>query len=363
MLWDVYCRVVDNLGDAGVCWRLAADLAAGGERVRLVIDDPSPLNFMAPDGAAGVTLCPWSPAIAAEPTDPAPADVVIEAFGCNLPASTIQDIDRRMRAGNPPVWINLEYLSAESWVDRAHGLPSPQRSGAAKWFYFPGFSAATGGLLREPGLTRRRRHFRRLPWLAGLGIEPRPGERIVSLFCYDNAALPALLRDLSSAPTLLLLTADASARATSAVAAAGATASDGRLRVQLLPWLSQTDFDHLLWSCDLNLVRGEDSLVRAIWAGAPFIWQAYPQGDGAHRHKVEALIARLQLPAAVARLWRAWNGMLPLADWPGIPPLQPWRGAAADASAVLQREPSLSAQLCDFVHRSRRTGAGVVADA
>ena len=32
MLWDLFCRVIDNHGDLGVCWRLARDLAARGER-------------------------------------------------------------------------------------------------------------------------------------------------------------------------------------------------------------------------------------------------------------------------------------------------------------------------------------------
>ncbi|HET9045379.1 MAG TPA: elongation factor P maturation arginine rhamnosyltransferase EarP, partial [Casimicrobiaceae bacterium] len=26
--WDVFCKVVDNFGDAGVCWRLARQLVA-----------------------------------------------------------------------------------------------------------------------------------------------------------------------------------------------------------------------------------------------------------------------------------------------------------------------------------------------
>jgi hypothetical protein len=26
--WDVHCRVIDNYGDAGVCWRLSRQLAA-----------------------------------------------------------------------------------------------------------------------------------------------------------------------------------------------------------------------------------------------------------------------------------------------------------------------------------------------
>ncbi len=66
------------------------------------------------------------------------------------------------------------------------------------------------------------------------------------------------------------------------------------LRALLLDWLPHAQFDRLLWSADLNVVRGEDSLVRALWAGAPFIWQLYPQHDGAHRRKLQAFLERWQ---------------------------------------------------------------------
>jgi hypothetical protein len=57
--------------------------------------------------------------------------------------------------------------------------------------------------------------------------------------------------------------------------------------------LSQEDYDRLLWSCDLNIVRGEDSWIRAHWAARPFIWQPYPQSEGAHRIKLEAFLKRI----------------------------------------------------------------------
>jgi len=332
LLWDVYCRVVDNLGDAGVCWRLAADLAGRGHRVRLVIDDAAPLAFMAPQGAPGVEVHAWP-----GPVQPGAAvgDVVVEAFGCDPPPAAVAAMVQRPA---PPVWINLEYLSAETWVERSHALPSPQRNGLLKWFYFPGYTAATGGLLREPALMQARAAHDRLQWLRSLGIAPRPQERVVVLFCYHQPALPALLHDLAAAPTLLLLTPG------HAASQAGATPAG--VRAQVLPWLPQVDFDRLLWSADLNFVRGEDSLVRALWAGAPFVWQAYPQDDGVHADKVAALAVRLALPPAVAALWDAWNAPAG-APWPGLP--AHWCDAALAARAELLRQPDLVTQLLDFV--------------
>lgn len=328
--WDLFCRVVDNLGDVGVCWRLARDLAGRGEHVRLVIDDVSALSWMAPAGSPGVQVLPW-------PGPDLPADVVIEAFGCDPPPAYVEAM---ARASLPPVWINLEYLSAEAYVERSHGLPSPQPGGLVKWFHFPGFTPRTGGLLRAPGLAAARTAFDRDAWLAVHGVAPRPGERLASLFCYDNAAVPALLRALALAPTLLLLTPGHAQRQVGALPPG--------LRTLALPWLTQDDYDRLLWSCELNFVRGEDSLVRAIWAGAPFVWQAYPQHDGAHHAKVDALLARMALTDEVGAFWRAWNGA-PGSMHPELPPLPapgPWRAALGAWRANLLAQDDLATTLC-----------------
>jgi uncharacterized repeat protein (TIGR03837 family) len=158
MRWDVFCRVIDNLGDVGVCWRLCRDLASRGDTVRLWVDDARALAWMAPGGAAGVEVGAFEAA-------GVPGDVVVEAFGCDPPAAFVT----RMAAVRP-VWINLEYLSAEDWVERSHGLPSPQPDGQTKWFFFPGFTERTGGLLREPGLLDERAAFDRRTWLAARGL-------------------------------------------------------------------------------------------------------------------------------------------------------------------------------------------------
>ena len=347
LLWDVYCRVIDNLGDAGVCWRLAVNLAERGQRVRLFIDDPAPLAFMAPlhgRGTPGVEVCAWPRSGPGPGDDPEPGDVVIEAFGCELPPATVAAMARRPAA---PVWLNLEYLSGEAYVERSHGLPSPQPNGLRKWFFYPGFTPRTGGLLRERDLDQRQRAFDREAWLQAQGLTRQAGERVVTLFCYDNPALPALLHSLAGQPTLLLLTPGA--------AQTQVTRAPTGVRVARLPWLTQTGFDELLWASDLNFVRGEDSLVRALWAGLPFVWQAYPQHDGAHAAKLQALAEQLHLLPEVARLWQAWNGLH--GPWPGLPPLQPaWQAQAQAAARRLREQPDLASQLLAFVGARQAAG-------
>lgn len=371
MLWDIFCKVIDNFGDIGVCWRLSADLASRGEQVRLWVDDPSALAWMAPEGCDGVTVLAWRAPF--DDHGQLSGDVLIEAFGCELPPDVVERRAQRRDANSPvPVWINLEYLSAEPFAARSHGLPSPvmgSGKGLTKHFFYPGFDAGTGGLLRETDLAGRQAAFDRTRWLSLYGIAAQ-GERLISLFCYEPPALISLLRSLAKdpLPTRLLVTTGRAAAAVSTAskqldAAQPAWNTSNSLRTSYLPALTQHGFDNLLWACDLNFVRGEDSLVRAIWAGKPFVWQIYPQHDNAHHIKLEAFLDTTDAPASLRRFHRVWNGLenaesiadltsdlradLPAAD------ITNWAEPALATKARLLAQDSLGTQLIRFVTKKR----------
>ena len=338
--WDIFCHVVDNFGDIGVCWRLTRRLAALGDRVRLWVDDASALDFMAPEGFPhGVEVLAWHEPLPHE----TPGDVVVEAFACNPPEAFVA---RMAAVPRPPVWINLEYLSAEPFVERNHGLPSPHHSGLTKWFFYPGFTPHTGGLVREDHLPTRRARFDGAAWLAAQGVHRAPGERVVSLFCYEQPRLAAWWALLAERPTHLLLTPD------QAQDQARSLAALPNLTLHALPWLSQDGFDHLLWASDLNLVRGEDSLVRALWAGKPMLWQIYPQDDGAHRAKLEAF-ADLYLAGAPPPLARDLRDALH--HWagtgqrlPALPDGDAWARHALAVQDRWEQLPELGTSLRQF---------------
>lgn len=333
--WDIFCRVIDNYGDIGACWRLARQLANRGQQVRLWVDDTSALAWMAPDGAHGVTVHPWRDDPPADLQDAEKGDVLIEAFGCDIPPPWVLAVSKPQAE-----WINLEYLSAESYVERSHGLPSPvltgPLAGRTKRFFYPGFTEKTGGLLREPDLQHRQQQFDRATWLAAQGIAHH-GEELVSLFCYENAALPGLLAQLAQRRAQLLVTAG---RATAAVRAC---AIPPGLLVHELPFLSQDDYDHLLWSCELNFVRGEDTLVRALWSGKAFVWQLYPQQDHAHHAKLQAFLDCIDAPPSLRAFHAAWNG-LPGASLPAPGP-SAWETTALRAREHLLAQSDLVSQL------------------
>jgi uncharacterized repeat protein (TIGR03837 family) len=376
LLWDVFCRVIDNFGDIGVCWRLCADLACLGHTVRLWVDDAQALSWMAPGALqgqwAGIRVGTW-----AQCEDPGfvrelnLADVWVEGFGCELPGAFVTEGVERVSSSEAcpaPTWINLEYLSAEPFVQRSHGLASPVMAGAAKgwtkYFYFPGFFEGTGGLLRERDLETRQAQFDAVSWLMAQGVRRADYAHIVSLFCYEPLALCAWLDQWASADkaVCLLVSVGRSSdfvRRVLDIPASENQVRKGNLTLVFLPALSQIDFDHLLWSCDLNCVRGEDSLVRALWAGKPLLWHIYPQSDDAHHAKLNALLDVVGANAALRQLHWAWNEVT--SDAPAAPSLPRWSWSdlshwttqARVTRARLSHLPALSDALVDFVWKKR----------
>ncbi len=377
LLWDVFCRVIDNFGDIGVCWRLCADLAVRGHTVRLWVDDASALLWMAPGALEGrwpgVSIRVWEQSTNAAVLTTLPrADVWVEAFGCEIATEFVAAYAHFTRASGqfdqkPPVWINLEYLSAEGFVERCHRLPSPIMSGPAKgWskhFYYPGFTPRTGGLLREPDLLQRQQDFaqpgQRASWLASLGIN-WTSSRLVSLFCYEPPVLADLLQQLEAdaEPTLLLVADGRAQHAVHAVLAqreARGAPPLRHLQIHFLPRLSQQDFDHLLWASDLNCVRGEDSLVRALWAGKPLVWHIYPQDDAAHAAKLNAFLDWLGADAALRTFHHAWNSTATNPGEPALPliDLNSWAQTVQRSRQSLLQMDDLTTQLLQFVLKKR----------
>ncbi len=327
-LWDIFCTVVDNYGDIGVCWRLARQLASEhGLNVRLWVDELLPFKSLCPQvdpqhslqRIEGVEIRHWK----ADFPDITSGSVVIEAFACHIPENFVAAMARCQR---PPMWINLEYLSAEAWVVGCHRLSSPHpRLPLIKYFFFPGFTSSTGGLLRERDLIARRQDFETSAELEagfwqqlGCPFRSCTDALRVSLFAYENPVIVDLLRawEISATPICCFVPVSQALRQVETgygiQLKAGDIVQRGALEIRVLPFVRQNDYDLLLWACDLNFVRGEDSFVRAQWAARPMVWHIYPQQENAHVAKLDAFLDMYcnDLPvaaAAVRRFWHIWN--------------------------------------------------------
>jgi len=371
---DLFCAVIDNFGDVGVCWRLARQLAAEyGWQMRLFVDDLHTFARLCPtldvelarQRVEGIVVEHWrEPAHAGDPI--AVADIVIEAFACELPPAYIAAMARRARA---PVWLNLEYLSAEDWVADYHLKPSPHpRYALDKTFFFPGLGPGTGGVVKERALDAERIAFETSEaaqdawWRQATGgPRPEPVATVISLFSYENPAIDGLLEQWRDGAEPIVLLAP-EGRICGALArffgvsqfGAGEHAERGALRAHALAFRPQPEFDRLLWASDVNFVRGEDSFVRAQWAHRPFVWHIYPQADAAHLPKLDAALshyaAALPAPAraAVGRFWHAWNGA-GTPEWNDFwPHREALRARADEWAEELSSVGDLAANLAEF---------------
>jgi len=347
--WDIFCSVVDNYGDIGVTWRLARQLVAEHAcDVRLWVADLRAFERMCPDidveqdlqWQEGGEVRHWPAEWVSVPA----ADVVIAAFACQLPPDYMEAMAERERT---PLWMNLDYLSAEEWVVGCHRLPSVKFKGVQKYFFFPGFRTGTGGLLREARLLEERKAFQQdagaqRDFLQALGIVPAVDARLISLFAYENAGLASWLDVLSTdgrATHLLVpegrILGDVQRWLDVERLAAGDIQQRGSLTVQVIAFVRQEQYDRLLWCCDFNAVRGEDSFVRAQWAGRPLLWHIYRQDEDIHLDKLDAFLelytADLSAAASAALigLWQAWNTEADMA--------QPWKMLLEHWPEVSQR--------------------------
>ncbi|BEV71802.1 MULTISPECIES: elongation factor P maturation arginine rhamnosyltransferase EarP [unclassified Paludibacterium] len=328
--WDIFCNVIDNYGDIGVTWRLASQLQREhGQRVRLWVDDLHSFARLCPGISAnlarqdyrGIEVLHWTPQL---PADALPGEVVLDAFGCSLPEDFLAAMARCRR---PPLWINLEYLTAEDWIDCCHGMLSPHPSfSITRHFFFPGFTARSGGIIAEQGLVEAARQWQQQPerkslLLQSLGLPAHDPEALyVSLFAYENAAIGELMQHWAAGPQKIVclvpegrILGDVIAGFAHQPLVAGDHLQRGALSLHVLPFSDQESYDRLLWSCDVNFVRGEDSFVRAQLAGKPMVWHIYPQEDAAHWVKLDAFCTRYlqgadpEVQQAMLALNHAWN--------------------------------------------------------
>jgi uncharacterized repeat protein (TIGR03837 family) len=255
--------------------------------------------------------------------------------------------------------------------------------GLTKWFYYPGWGEDSGGLLTDfqpgnahsmdsevespqpisPALGIRQKPALSSPLqaasslAASLASENETGQRHVSsatpmhisVFCYEPPGLCLWLRQLARLPAQVHLHITAG-RATAAVNQAMLSTDVSGLNLDFLEPMSQPDYDALLSGMDLNLVRGEDSLVRAMCAGKPFLWQIYPQHDGAHLPKLHAFLVETGAPPVVVQAHLAWNAAHPV-EMPLLTPdcLAEWSAWATQLQTELASQTGLTARLTGFV--------------
>ena len=279
---SVFCDVIDNYGDAGFCLRLCRDLCNKKYQVRFFCNNLNTLKqiYTKEDQSNPLLEIKTWPSNSEDFT---PTKVIIQAFSVRLPSQ----LNQKIKEANSLV-INLDYLTAEKFAEDCHKLSS-FADGIQSYFFFPGFTNKTGGLIIENNLLRL--------------IKEEKGKETskISLFSYENERLPkiiSLLNKLDKEFDVQIFegkTLDNFNKVFKHNLEVNKVLKNNKLTYKAIKMVNQDEYDSILLNSDLNLVRGEDSIVRAMLIGKPFLWNIYPQKDNYHITKIEALFDLMKI--------------------------------------------------------------------
>ncbi|MGL4977627.1 MAG: elongation factor P maturation arginine rhamnosyltransferase EarP [Cetobacterium sp.] len=305
---DIFCEIIDNFGDIGVVYRLAKELKNGYNKeanIRVFLnrlDEFLALNkrvknigYQNIDGIEYITneylaknICTFSP-----------ANVIIEAFGCNI---LEEYLDKAKDESS--LLVNLEYLSGESWIEDIHLMESPiGAEKLKKYFFMPGFKENTGGVIVDKLFLDRKIKVRSNSELYMKKYMPDLLDKeyfIGTIFSYEKNFIPLLDVLLKNGKNnCLLVLGQKSQESIKSILDNFdfiETSKDNfeveNIKIKFMPFLEQEEYEELINLVHYNFVRGEDSFVRALLTGKPFMWHIYLQEEMAHMDKIDGFIHR-----------------------------------------------------------------------
>jgi len=270
---DIFSRFIDNYGDISIPLRLAHGLfidhsvtsnvfLTSNELTQKILDKNlfnENINIIDIDKMDNNFL---------------PNTNIVTIFDTQLPIS----YEAKLTSKN--LLINYEYFSAEQWVDDFHLRESINKK-YKKIFYIPGVGEHSGVPIF--GINDK-----------GLYRPESLDTKTINFFCYFNENIEASVKVLrTNFPQYDSVLHD--------------RFDKDKSRGKNL--LSFNDFDKALSNSLINFVRGEDSLIRAILAGSPFIWQPYIQENGLHVTKLNAFLDHyfISLPQQLREIFLIWN--------------------------------------------------------
>lgn len=347
---DIFCNVIDNFGDIGFSLRLARDLTLHDLTICLYCDNIQTVKKIANKSDLlnpRLSIIPW-PESASSYT---PSDTVIEAFSCRLP----HEISKKIK-NNKSLVIQLDYLTAEKFAEDCHGLSSSS-DGSRSFSYFPGFTDKTGGIICEDSFRNKIQNTKTIIPSSSCSI---------SLFCYKTANLEPILKWLSKSKMTFIFNVFEGQPWQLISNIFGKdykfqnTIQDGKFSFRYTPMSDQISYDTALLNHNLNFVRGEDSIVRAMLSGRPFIWNIYPQDAGTHIKKLNSFFdfaknvcgSDLVEPVRCLNLIYNGHGKTSSLDDPDCF-FDRWSGMSSRLSKYLLSQISLTDRLISFISKHK----------
>lgn len=302
---DIFCEIIDNYGDIGVVYRTAKELQKifPESKIRVFLnrlDEFKKINSQVLDlpsqNIDGIEYITFD-YLRDNANELLTAQVIIEAFGCQIPEEYME-----IAYDNSELLINLEYLSAEDWIEDFHLQSSPLGRGKLKKvFFMPGFTEKSGGVIADSNYLERiqrvleNKEFYEKKYLSD--IEDRENKIIGTLFSYEKNFTP-LLEDLKKLDKDVVILAMGEKTQDSlrkilknfSIEDFRNSLKYGKIEIRFLNFLNQEEYEELINIVDFNFVRGEDSFIRAVLTGKPYMWHIYCQEEYAHMDKIEGFL-------------------------------------------------------------------------
>lgn len=302
---DIFCEIIDNYGDIGVVYRTAKELQKifPESKIRVFLnrlDEFKKINSQVLDlpsqNIDGIEYITFD-YLRDNANELLTAQVIIEAFGCQIPKEYME-----IAYDNSELLINLEYLSAEDWIEDFHLQSSPLGRGKLKKvFFMPGFTEKSGGVIADSNYLERiqrvleNKEFYEKKYLSD--IEDRENKIIGTLFSYEKNFTP-LLEDLKKLDKDVVILAMGEKTQDSlrkilknfSIEDFRNSLKYGKIEIRFLNFLNQEEYEELINIVDFNFVRGEDSFIRAVLTGKPYMWHIYCQEEYAHMDKIEGFL-------------------------------------------------------------------------
>ena len=280
---DIFCQVIDNYGDVGVAYRLAREFKRvyPNKKLRFVINQIEELNLIRKSEDIEIILYKDISKIENS------ADLIIESFGCEIPK---EYMDKALK--NSKLIINLEYFSAEKWVDDFHLQESFLGGNLKKYFFIPGLSEKSGGILLDNEFLERKKKVEanKEYYLEKFEIKEKY-DLIGSIFSYEKN-FDSLIEELKKLDKKIILLILSEKTQKNFIKYFDNGNNYDKIKFVKLPFFTYDKYEELLALCDFNLVRGEDSFVRALLLGKPFLWHIYPQDENTHIKKLESFLEK-----------------------------------------------------------------------
>lgn len=302
---DIFCEIIDNYGDIGVVYRTAKELQKIFPKSKIraflnKLDEFKKINSQVLDlpsqNIDGIEYITFD-YLRDNANELLTAQVIIEAFGCQIPKEYME-----IAYDNSELLINLEYLSAEDWIEDFHLQSSPLGRGKLKKvFFMPGFTEKSGGVIADSNYLERiqrvleNKEFYEKKYLSD--IEDRENKIVGTLFSYEKNFTP-LLEDLKKLDKDVVILAMGEKTQDSlrkilknfSIEDFRNSLKYGKIEIKFLNFLNQEEYEELINIVDFNFVRGEDSFIRAVLTGKPYMWHIYCQEEYAHMDKIEGFL-------------------------------------------------------------------------